>query len=617
MNGYIAAHKDNPKFVVFCDSYGVRLLECGWNLYTDGGGVDELMIAEKVRSENRELNMRNKYEIDKMNMQLEQYKLEITRQKEQIKLESKNEVDRFKLESKNEVDRLSQQLEQYKLEITRQKEQIRLESKNEIDRFKLESKNEVDRLTALNEQYKLEIDRSKLESKNEVDRQIEQIRLESKNEVDRLIALNEQYKLELEKPNREAAALIEQTKLECRHQIQLLESKKESELIAAKLQSDTILYKYATEATASYAVLSAENKQLKENSTLNEILAKLCISKGANSAQKGDAGQTLVETILGDLYYTGAKMVKCNDTPHSCDINFIWHILKAKIEVKNYDRAIHTDEITKFRNDMRKSKSNGFNCGIFVSIDQGTMGEYNNLGYEWLDGLLLIYFNLNRAAANMRYAINLAMIVMENKVEAGDDNETILIQSFKDNYLSIETSIGVNDKLIKQTAQSLKILEGERTRLNETKEKMLKIGPSWISTNVTPVMDASELKVPDMDIDQLMILAYDHIIKYGGSGVSPAPVIEKFFGGKGVDLTAVLYKLADRAVYEAFLPGTFEYFMKENLAMTHVALQNTTIPGKGKIFNKAKYALIGRFGDRPLNLTVQCYERWKRGRLVS
>lgn len=131
----------------------------------------------------------------------------------------------------------------------------------------------------------------------------------------------------------------------------------------------------------------------------------------------------------------------------------------CKIEIKNYGDIIPKPELIKFRNNMLKHRVTGINCGIFVSINQPIMGEYNTLGYQWVNGMLLLYFNLDNNANNMRYIINLALIVIENRIITQDeDDEELLIQHFKDSYIGNESNIKSNERMIKQITQTLTFL---------------------------------------------------------------------------------------------------------------------------------------------------------------
>jgi hypothetical protein len=260
---------------------------------------------------------------------------------------------------------------------------------------------------------------------------------------------------------------------------------------------------------------------------------------------------------------------------------------------------------------MKRSKAAGFNCGIFVSVDQPVMGEYNSLGYQWLDGILLIYFDLNKNANNMRYVINLAMIVLENSNNSPDEDEKVLIDSFKENYLTVESSITINEKMTKQMLGSLKLLEAERDRLFGLKDKMCKIGSRWIGGTADIVVDDIKVAVGSDPFTS----AYEYILKNGGGDINPRPAIAKFCAGASdFDIEVMLNKMVDKAVFASLLSGTFEYFYGQGIGyITHGMLDGLSFPGKGRVLNKKNYSLIKNFGCKSLDGVMQCYERWKRG----
>jgi hypothetical protein len=573
MDTYLQENKANAKFVLYCNKYGVELLKYGWKLYCDGDGVDINVIVQP--------------EIEKIKQQIKEQSNFHLQMKDQTIISLQTEIEKVKEQIKLELQMKDQTINTLKMEIEKIMGQARSENK-----FELQMKDQT--INTL----KLEIEKIMGQVKSELE-----VKDQSINTL----------KLEVEKTK-------EQAKLESKLEVQLLKSEMEKVKLESKLelqnmksQCELSMQKYVSDVSASYATIAAENKQLKDNMQLDEIITRLYTSKGANSTLKGTAGQSLIEVLLSDSYYAGAKITPCDKVHHACDLEFIWHLLKAKIEIKNYAKAISREEVLKFREDMKRSKAAGFNCGIFVSVDQPVMGEYNSLGYQWLDGMLLIYFNLNNEAVNMRYVINLAMMVLENCNGSGDEDEKVLIDSFKENYLTVESSITINEKMTKQMLGTLKLLEAERVRLFGLKDKMCKIGSRWIGGSADIVVSDSDIKVA-VGSDPFTS-AYEYILKNGGGDINPRPAIAKFcVGASDFDIEVMLNRMVDKAVFASLLSGTFEYFHGQGVGyITHGMLDGLSFPGKGKALNKKNYSLIKNFGCKSLDGVMQCYERWKRG----
>lgn len=617
MDTYLREKRSDPKFTPFCDNYGVKLLDFGWTLYCDDNGINIDQLKSSLIKENE---TKLEYEVQRALKEKEQLISELRLQQQQIKMESQIQQQQLKVESRLELQQLKSEnmdtigrLKELELENQRLKNSAELKSKNEIEELKLvieKLKNsETERLNAT----KLEIQKLKDSEIEELKLVIEKLK---KSETERLTAM----KLEIEKLK---DFEIERIRIENKHELEKIDMInkqkeeqmkliKDNEVQAVKSQYELAMQKYATDVTASFTKLTTENEQLKTLTPVAEMMDRLHNSKGANSTLKGTAGQSLIEVILADSYYAGAKITPCDKTPHSCDLEFIWHVLKAKIEIKNYGRGVNRDEVQKFREDMKRSKAAGFNCGIFVSVDQPVMGEYNSLGYQWLDGMLLIYFNLGNEAVNMRYVINLAMIVLENYNGGEDEDEKVLIDSFKENYLTVQSSIEINEKMTKQMLGSLKLLEAERIRLFGLKDKMCKIGGRWIGGGADIAVSDSDVKVA-VGSDPFTS-AYEYILKNGGGDINPRPAIAKFCAGASdFDIEVMLNKMVDKAVFASLLSGTFEYFHGQGVGyITHGMLDGLSFPGKGKALNKKNYSLIKNFGCKSLDGVMQCYERWKR-----
>ncbi len=611
----------DPRFRNYCDNYGSDLLKYGFILYKVSDNPTG--ISEEVK---QTIISQFKVEYDELQRKFNEFTILSNHQQEIAVMKS---ISEYKL-----------QLEQAK----RENEQLHKNQEQEAEKIRKQSEVELLRST---EKYNTQLNELMTEiNKIKAEKDILTVKMEStyKTQIDKLISENEQLKkdsehelssktIELKRENDKLKHDLELAKLTAESELKETTTKKDAELSIVKAEYEKNIQKYSAEMTSYCANLAAENKQLKESRPLYETLVTLHTTEGANSSLKGAAAQNLVEAMLGDPYYSKAIMVPCNNTDNSCDINFTWHMLRAKIEVKNYGRPINKWETEKFRNDMSKHKINGFNCGIFVSISQTVIGEYNSLGYQWLEGMLLLYFNLNSDARNMRYIINMAMMVLENRIVASDNDEEILIQNFKENYISNELSLLNNEKMIKHQTTTLKMLSDERKRLETIKEEMLKLNrqKEWITLaadGMTPVeVKTVELKIGDLPMidsstlsfSQLCDIAYSQILNFNKPKNPPNSIIRNVFGARLTEFNEkyIIDVLIDRAVSEALGSGTFEYFWTQNLLLEHKVLEKLELTPGVKALNKIKYKLLNLFGSSQLTCVLESYDRFKKSKTTS
>jgi len=151
------------------------------------------------------------------------------------------------------------------------------------------------------------------------------------------------------------------------------------------------------------AILKTKDQQLKYS---QEALDKAMESVGrrveslqnsmtktfASSKEKGTLGEVIMESHLKKAYDCNVHVV--SKEPQTADIrmtrgttNYLW-------EVKNYTRMVTTDEIEKFRRDLRLHPDV---CGgILVSLRQGIVGKSRggDIDVEFLeDGRFLLYIS--------------------------------------------------------------------------------------------------------------------------------------------------------------------------------------------------------------------------------
>lgn len=136
--------------------------------------------------------------------------------------------------------------------------------------------------------------------------------------------------------------------------------------------------------------------------------------------------------------------------------------------------------------------------------------------------------------------------------------------------------------------------------------------PAFVKPTVVelPVIDSSI-----MTFNELCDIVYKNVLEIKTPN-KLLDIIKSVFGAKLNENKEfieqnILETVIDKAVTEAFAPGTFEYFYTENLYLDLSALINATLPSGVKCYNKRKYDILKLFVKSKIDGVRESYARFK------
>ena len=166
----------------------------------------------------------------------------------------------------------------------------------------------------------------------------------------------------------------------------------------------------------NFKKISKEDKEDNKD-ILNKI--DLTINKlfgiSLTSNKKGELSEMIISEMINNKYPNYSYNIK-RHISHSGDGELISPTgLKCLVEIKNYKSNIPTDEIIKFKNDLRET-NNKF--GLFISIQSNIVGK-QIIDYEILDDIHIVYIshlnnNLNNFDTGLLLLENLYKLVNKN-----------------------------------------------------------------------------------------------------------------------------------------------------------------------------------------------------------
>lgn len=566
---FLTIWQDDPKFREYCQSCGFTLLKYGWDLYKYNSGCDE-------------------------------YKTELDEKLKLAQIAIKSESDRLISEANASRDKLI--------------------AETNIIRDNLINENNLlkEKICEIEQNF----NKSKINLLNEIkaneEKRITQLCMEMKTTEDRRIA---EIKAEYDKLiNDIKNGHLDDARI---NEIKMCSDKTISEM---KIQHESIVTNISTkynELVTKYNEMcvtcqninnlwqqeKGKTEILEKNAPAQEVIQRL-IGKSYNAGDKGAFGESFIETMLCNDF-AGSVVSKCGK--EACDLDFAWHCLRAKIEIKNYNSTIPIQEIVKFKRDMAKLKGSDYNCGFFMSLNELCMGEYNRFKYEWFEGILLVYIDLAGSADNLRMTINMACAIMETKLEESDksDEDFDLIESFKARWDENEQSIKENDEVIKNLEIAMSGLLDTKRRLldNRAAIKIKNRKYNWLTSDGTTRLDTT---IKAQTYEEACEAVYNRIIKGSDKNQPVGKFITEIFGEIKHDATEVKNILIDRVVKFALHPNTFEKLAKSGVVcstITKAMLEGGTLLGSSHVY-KEGYSNISKFTNRPLDMVKESYKRY-------
>jgi hypothetical protein len=112
----------------------------------------------------------------------------------------------------------------------------------------------------------------------------------------------------------------------------------------------------------------------------------------ASSKEKGALGETIMEALLKKAFDCSVQVVSTD--PQSADIRMTRRAATYLWEVKNYSRLVTSDEVEKFRRDLRLHPD--VKGGVLVSLRQGIVGHARggDIDLEFLeDGRFVLFIS--------------------------------------------------------------------------------------------------------------------------------------------------------------------------------------------------------------------------------
>ena len=148
-------------------------------------------------------------------------------------------------------------------------------------------------------------------------------------------------------------------------------------------------------------LLSIQNNLVQEKVN-NELITFL--DKTKNSSYKGQMAENQIESILNRLY-PDADIKRTSNEDYSGDIIMSRNDnIPILFEVKDYNRNIPTDEITKFNRDIIDNDM----CGIFISISTGISKKRNfEIEISENNNIMLYIHNMNYDSDKIKLGVDI------------------------------------------------------------------------------------------------------------------------------------------------------------------------------------------------------------------
>jgi hypothetical protein len=143
------------------------------------------------------------------------------------------------------------------------------------------------------------------------------------------------------------------------------------------IETSLLNYISKTEDRIQNNITEIKNNDIKNNESQQKINDELIkyLDKYKNSSQKGEIAENYIEKLLNNMYKS-AEIKRTTDSSKSGDFQmFRDDLVPILFEIKNYNRNVPTDEVTKFIRDVNEQNMNG----IMISI---TTGICNKLNYQ-------------------------------------------------------------------------------------------------------------------------------------------------------------------------------------------------------------------------------------------
>ena len=186
--------------------------------------------------------------------------------------------------------------------------------------------------------------------------------------------------------------------------------------------------------------LNIHDKLDKFDTTINKLFG---ISNTSN--KKGEISEKLISEIIKNTYPNYTYDIK-RSIAHNADGElFSPSGMKCLVEVKNYTYTINSDEIVKFKNDL---KTNNQKLGIFISLQTNICGK-KLIDYEVYDDIHIVYIS---NIINDLNKLDCAILLMENINKIlKKDNIEIKINQIKEtiynNFNELENLVNKIKKL--------------------------------------------------------------------------------------------------------------------------------------------------------------------------
>lgn len=156
---------------------------------------------------------------------------------------------------------------------------------------------------------------------------------------------------------------------------------------------------------------------------LNNNVSQL-LDKFNNSCQKGKISEMLLSNLLTKMY-PSAEVQDMSEQNHSCDLKLI-RLGKSDIlfENKNYSTNVKTEEVNKFRDDMKKHEQNG----IMLSQNSGIINK-KDFEIEILNKKVLVYLhNVDYDKEKIKLAVDIIDNISET-IKDVDEKDSVKITS--------------------------------------------------------------------------------------------------------------------------------------------------------------------------------------------